>query len=365
MTDKPQANEQNNGEQERAGASVRVTGGGPAPERPRRRVAVWLAWLFLLLALAAGGAAAWLWHQLQLAERARAYNTERLGELEDRIAALDTRFASRAALAELAESRAAAQARLENRLLALEEGVAVLRNAVQGGRAAWLRAEVKYLLRLAHEELHLAHNVAGALTALRAADERLQSLADPALHPVRAKLREHIAALEALPDPDVTGMALTLNALAGRVRELPLARRAHREYAPENSAGPPAASGFWTRLWRGLSGAFANMVTVRRNETPVRPLLPPEQEYFVYQNLALQLQMARLALLRGDGANFRASLDTARAWLTTWFDTADPAVKSALADIEGLLEQPMPAELPDISGALQLLKARLPDEDAG
>ncbi|HET9680150.1 MAG TPA: uroporphyrinogen-III C-methyltransferase, partial [Gammaproteobacteria bacterium] len=220
----------------------------------------------------------------------------------------------------------------------------------------WHRAQVLYLLHLAQDELSLAGNVATALAALQAADAQLRRWPGANLQAVRAKIRNDIAALQALPNPDITGMALTLNALAAQATTLPLRAQAPDNYhaLPEAAAG--AEQGFWQRLWRGLSNSFSAMVSVRRNATPVKPLLTPNQEALVYQHLALQLQTARLALLKGDYKNYRASLMAAQNGVTRWFDTSHSATQAVLAEIERLLATPLPVELPTLSATAQVLE---------
>ena len=52
-------------------------------------------------------------------------------------------------------------------------------------------------------------------------------------------------------------------------------------------------------------------------------MLPPSQQYFLYQNLQLQLETARLALLRQETIIFHSSLETAVEWINNFFDTEE------------------------------------------
>lgn len=335
--------------------------------RPAPRGHGWLAFWLFLLACTAAGAAGYLYYQLQQAQALRVNNSARITALSQQLAALDKTFITReessTAVAEVEQQLA----QLQPRLLSVEEGVAVMRQAVQGGRAAWLRAELKYLLRLANDQLHIAHNKQATLQALRAADDVLRELTDPALHPVRAAVQKEIAAVAALPAPDVAGMALVLDALAEQAAHLPLKRQAPERYMPPADTAAPATTeaGFVTRLWQGLKNAFSDMVTLRRTATPVAPLLPPEQEYFVRANLRLMLHSARLALLSGDAANFQASLTTALQWLDTWFAADDTGVQSLRTDLQGMQDVELTPQRPDISGSLKLLRKQFPDAQSG
>jgi uroporphyrin-III C-methyltransferase len=91
---------------------------------------------------------------------------------------------------------------------------------------------------------------------------------------------------------------------------------------------------------------------------PVRPLLAPEQEYFLRLNLKLKLESARLALLEDDPVVWRAALREARDWLDRWFDVDETAVSSAADELERLAAAEIRPQRPDISRSLELLRQR-------
>ncbi len=91
------------------------------------------------------------------------------------------------------------------------------------------------------------------------------------------------------------------------------------------------------------------------DETAI-PLMTPDAEYFLRTNLTLQLQVARLALLRGEQAVFEQSLDDASDWLEAYFDTEHAQVRGAGATIAEIRESLLAAAAPDISESLRLLR---------
>jgi uroporphyrin-3 C-methyltransferase len=101
---------------------------------------------------------------------------------------------------------------------------------------------------------------------------------------------------------------------------------------------------------------FTDVVSVRRTDEAVRPLLSPDARYFLRANLRLQMQTARLAMLRGERAVFEQSLEDAASWLREYFETDGTAVRSALAAIEEVRDEDVMTEPPDISGSLALLR---------
>ena len=84
--------------------------------------------------------------------------------------------------------------------------------------------------------------------------------------------------------------------------------------------------------------------------------MTPDAEYFLRTNLTLQLQIARLALLRGEQAIFQQSLDDASTWLQTYFDTESAQVASAVATLAEIRDEVFTVAKPDISESLRLLR---------
>jgi uroporphyrin-3 C-methyltransferase len=84
--------------------------------------------------------------------------------------------------------------------------------------------------------------------------------------------------------------------------------------------------------------------------------MTPDAVYFLRTNLTLQLQAARLALLRSEQAVFQQSLDDAAAWLDLYFDTGSAQVASALQTITEIRGGLTVLSTPDISESLRLLR---------
>ncbi len=225
----------------------------------------------------------------------------------------------------------------------------------RAARREWLLAETEYLLQTANTALQMANDPEAALAALQGADERLQSLADPNLTATREVLSDEIAALVALPRPDIQGIALTLGSLAARVELLPLLAGAEERYDEAGTGEAPEQPG-WRRAVGAFKNALGGMVSVQKDNADIAPLLAPQQRFFLYRNLELQLESARLAALRADNANYSESLNAATRWLNNRFDVSQPAVGSALATLDELAQADVAPERPDIAGSLSALR---------
>ncbi len=154
--------------------------------------------------------------------------------------------------------------------------------------------------------------------------------------------------------PDIEGVTLTLASLARVVETLPL-RQVSGAGDAEDGEPDPDLSGV-DRAWASVKGAVSGLVRISPPDQGAMPLLTPEAVYFLRTNLTLQLQAARLALLRGEQAVFQQSLDDASAWVREYFDTDSAQVTSALATIGEIRGGMVAVANPDISGSLRLLR---------
>jgi uroporphyrin-3 C-methyltransferase len=248
-------------------------------------------------------------------------------------------------------------ARLESlpaRVGNLERSMTALQGISTGARDKWLLSEAEYYMQIANAQLQLAGNPNLASLALGFADERLLQMADPALTEVRRALSDELRALEAMEKPDIEGVTLTLASLASVVDSLPLRQEVHASDG-ETDGIDPELSGL-DRALASLKRAVRDVVSVRRTDEAAMPLTAPDAVYFLRANLALQLQAARLALLRGEKEIFEQSLDDAAAWLTRYYDTEGAPVQSALETIAEMRGGVFSIAPPDISESLRLLR---------
>lgn len=348
----------------------RASAAGAAQASPGRSFSIVLGLFALLIAIAAAGGIAFTWWQVAeqqeivATQRSEASATladirdlveeseERLAVLEERLTTIDRSADERrdsldAMDAELKQARARLDA------LSAED----TRDA--GVERSPSLAEIEFLLLLARRELALADNPRVALAALREADQRVARLDDPALRDVRAAINNEIAAVEAVASVDLEGIAMRLASLAGRVEGLPL----RASLAPDMPAARQAdeLSG-WARLKQRVRAAAAGLFRIRRTDAPAAPLLAPDESFFLYRNIELDLRSARLAVLSRDARNFAASLAAARNALAEYFETGDEAVQSMIAAIEELEDRDVAPQWPEISRSLALLRtAGAPD----
>ncbi len=252
------------------------------------------------------------------------------------------------------DKRASLLDTLPGRLSNLEKSVASITGAATGTRDTWLLGEAEYYMQIANAQLQLAGNPQLAALALGMADDRIAQMANPALTGVRRAIADELAALELMSRPDVEGITLTLASLARVVEFLPL--KGDADDTASDAAAEDAQLGGAARAWASIKAAFSGLVKVTRPDEADAILISPNADRLVRSNLVLQLQSARLALLRNEQAIFDQSLDDADAWLEQYFDTDSAPVTSARQTIAEISEGVFAVNAPDISESLRLIR---------
>ena len=342
----PDSTEESAAGKESPAESVETEAAPGAGERSRGRRS-WPLVLFLVVLLAVtAGAAGYLYFDIS---EGRKTNEARLQALAAAVEALQQGHASLAENTRLLDERLTGNGERFTAMLRDLNTLYRHRNSDIG----WQLAEVKYLLLIASQRLALARDVDTAQAIMESADARLMEIADPALIPVRERLIADINRLQAARSTDYAGAALMLADLAGRTGELPL----NLGGAGEPAAMPPdndmvATDNRWQRLARGLWQELKSLLVISRTETNTAVLLAPQERYFLYQNLRLQLELSRLALLTRDEAQYRVSVKAGTDWLNEYFDRGDARVRNALASLENAGSIDFQESVPSIGATL-------------
>lgn len=267
---------------------------------------------------------------------------EAMREMQAKLGALDTR---------LTES------------LSQQVALEALYQELARSRDEWQLAEIEQVLAIAQQQLQLSGNVRAALLALQLAESRLSRADRPQFLPVRRALARDIERLKALPALDLPGMSLRLDALIAGVDALPLAfdektakAGEERAAAAKGAAKAPAEETFFARFGAEVWKELRSLVVVRRVDAPEPPLVPPQQAYFLRENLKLRLLNARLALLARNEAGYREDLRVAQGWIQRYFDTRAKSSQAALAQLKQLSATSIGFEVPSIAESLEAVR---------
>jgi len=357
---------QNKPEKQPAKITESVT--SPAPPAPAGR-GNGLAWFALLLAASSLGLAGWMYQglrqgdsdvktQLQTISASAQSNSQQLTRLSQIQPQLEKSLQqSRAEIgAQLEQLQLSQQRQLQSLQAALQNQRQQLHELRNTDRSDWSLAEAEYLVRLAHQRLLMAEDVKSALALLVGADSIVQELDDADLHPLRAALASDMAALRGVPEFDLEGSWLRIRALISQVDKLLLFELPELDI---EITLPVEGASWQARLEHGLQAAAArlsNYIVIRRRDTPYQPLMDPQWERLVRQNLRMLLQQSQTALLSGNAELYQQSLLSAQRWVNEFFAFNEAGVVALDSELTALASLDIRREYPDIGASLAAVK---------
>jgi len=311
--------------------------------------------LILICGLAAGGY--YLWNELQ---QTKADITEVIINGQAQTGLTDGSLAS----------MNDAIRQLEGKQIEQSDALASLYRDRQGSNEDWAIAEIEYLLIIAMQRLILEEDVSTALAAMEAADLRLKNLGNPGLLPVRQQLATDMNQLRSVNLADTVGMAIYLADMVDLSADLPLksgiivATKDQSSTDASSTDDEPVVDPFWKKVPRILWQEIKSLVVIKRSGEVKQALLLPGEEYFLYQNLRLELESARQSVLRSDSQNLRSSIDLVLTWMRRYFDTSNSAVINVMETLDKMRSIELKPDLPDISSSLETLRAYIREVDS-
>jgi len=329
-----------------------------------------VAWIALLLALVVAAYTGWQWWldsrradqdaalQASVVELRNELNSleRRQGALDGRVDAAE-RKDDGAALRELRRQLADLGAGLETldarltlaeqaeagsleRIAGLESGFSAVLAREQSPTRVLELDEVDHLLRVASERARLFADPESANAALALADAQLQAIDDPLYIPVRQAIANARQELAGLDIADTVALNEQLAAVQRSLLALPFPGDEPVAATAGEEASQPG-------IWARFKATVAGLVTVRRTTDDTALGLADRDA--LRQALWLQLETARLAVMRRDATMYGAALDRAEQTLDEHFDTGSRAVREAGAELEVLSRASIAPELPDLS----------------
>jgi len=314
-----------------------------------------LLWIAIVILLILGAGLYWLIEQQKLV----------IATMAERVEAAEQQFDGQVSqLKQTVTTASASTTQLLDNLNATDVGLAEKIAEVakiqdmtnEDVKRVWALAEVEFLLQTASQRVLLAADSEGARMALALADDKLKALADPRLYRLRALLSDEQLALASVAKIDVDGMAVRLQSLLNQVDNLQVLMApaiSAVENEPEEVEGMPTD---WKAALSSAWDSVRSLVTIRHQEDGAAAVLVPQERYFLYQNLHLKLETARIALLAGREAVYHDSLTSAESWLTQYFTGEER--DAVLADVKALNSQAITVKMPDISGSLAWLQEK-------
>lgn len=244
---------------------------------------------------------------------------------------------------------------LAKKLDEVQEKVAV----ISGSDAkTWLLAQADFLVKLAGRKLWSDQDVTTAAALLKSADASLADMNDPSLISARRAITDDIASLSAVSQVDYDGIILKVNQLANQIDNLRLADN-NDDDSPMDSDSDELSSSIkeWRvnlqKSWQNFMDSF---ITVRRRDETAVPLLAPNQDVYLRENIRSRLLVAAQAVPRHQEETYKQALDNVSTWVRAYYDTDDATTKAFLEDVDKLSQQSITMNVPDSLQSQALLE---------
>ncbi|UDJ82377.1 uroporphyrinogen-III C-methyltransferase [Kosakonia oryzae] len=344
-------------EQENSSAVVEETkaadGATPPPEKAEKnrranRTSLALSAIAIAIALASGaGLYGWVKQQV-----ATLHSNN--GEIANQVIALQQSQDKQRAELEGVIKQQAGQlnaAKRQNDVLAKQLDEVQQKVATISGSDAktWQLAQADFLVKLAGRKLWSDQDVTTAAALLKSADASLADMNDPSLITARRAITDDIGSLSAITQVDYDGIILNLNQLSNQIDNLRLADNNDDDSPMDDDSSELSGSiSEWRvnlqKSWQNFMDSF---ITIRRRDETAVPLLAPNQDIYLRENIRSRLLVAAQAVPRHQEETYKQALDNVSTWVRAYYDTDDAATKSFLEEVDKLSQQTIAMNLPE------------------
>lgn len=213
----------------------------------------------------------------------------------------------------------------------------------------WLLAQADFLVKSAGRKLWSDRDVTTAAALLKSADASLADMNDPSLISARRAITDDIASLSAVSQVDYDGIILKVNQLANQIDNLRLADN-NDDDSPMDSDSEELSSsiGEWRvnlqKSWQSIMDSF---ITIRRRDETAVPLLAPNQDIYLRENIRSRLLVAAQAVPRHQEETYKQALDNVSTWVRAYYDTEDATTRAFLEDVDKLSQQSITMNVPE------------------
>ncbi len=238
------------------------------------------------------------------------------------------------------------QAELTKQLDEMQQKVATISGT---DAKTWLLAQADFLVKLAGRKLWSDQDVTTAAALLKSADASLGDMNDPSLITARRALTEDIASLATVSQVDYDGIILKVNQLSNQIDNLRLADNNDDDSPMDSDSGELSSSLSEWRInlqksWQNFMDSF---ITVRRRDETAVPLLAPNQDVYLRENLRSRLLVAAQAVPRHQEETYKQALDNVSTWVRAYYDIDDATTTAFLEDVDKLSQQNITMNVPD------------------
>ena len=107
------------------------------------------------------------------------------------------------------------------------------------------------------------------------------------------------------------------------------------------------------KSWQNFMDSF---ITIRRRDETAVPLLAPNQDVYLRENIRSRLLVAAQAVPRHQEETYKQALDNVSTWVRAYYDTEDATTKAFLEDVDKLSQQSITMNAPESLQSQALLE---------
>jgi uroporphyrin-3 C-methyltransferase len=193
---------------------------------------------------------------------------------------------------------------------------------------------------------------------------RLKELEDPEFLPIRQLIRDDIEQLKLMPTIDNEDTILTLMAMSHQITRLPLAmvKIPNDENQDVDFTLSDNTDDWQENLAKTWKKILADFITVRRSSGDVKPLMSPQHQQNLRENISLKLQLAQWAISEKKQKVYNQTLNEVQQWLTEYFDMENVVSQSFFQSIQQLNTEIISYDYPSTLSSLKAIRKKLAEK---
>ncbi len=236
---------------------------------------------------------------------------------------------------------------------------------LQNRDLGWLNGEASYLMRLAQRKLAMEADVASAMLLLRTVEELLSRQDSMLANTARDSVRQDIQRLQALRLPDRVGIAERLNSLSRELDNLSLSssrQAAYVESVQQRLGQGEAGVESW---WAAALNLIRTVFVWRETDPGQQVTLMPDQELLIKQQMLLQLEQARLAVVQADEQMYQLTLDQLQTILDRYLNQDSSLAVQLVSELNAMRDITITTTLPSLADSANLVRQLAADSAGG
>ena len=211
-------------------------------------------------------------------------------------------------------------------------------------------AELNYLTTVANTQLMVLHDRQAALQTTGIMQNILENSNNTNADSLNQALQSDIVAIRAVPVVHTTQLFSDLSDLIQKIQTL-----SSLPGAPDVSlqktinamkASDDSQKKWYERCWDSIK-ELKSLIIIRHVDASRAPLLEPNLEAHLKQNITTQLMMAQWALLHHDENVYQIALKNAQQWITQYFVLTD-AKNLVITELSQLMQTQINPTLPTL-----------------